>query len=102
MRLHFKSEEALNHLLEKGEVATMRDYPYRMGREVYVKKVVGIERITVAKARIEKVVLNSLENRIRYFRMSGFNSLEEWLEEAIRLNGKIPRYIVVLKLIKKY
>jgi len=98
----FKSSKALNFLLENGKVATMRDYPYRVNQTVYIKRVEGISRRTVAKARIEKVVLNNTTNRIKYFAMSGFSSPEEWLEEAISLNKKIPRYIIVLRLIKKY
>jgi len=98
----FKSSKALGFLLENGRVATMRDYPYKVNQIVYVKMVKGIDKKTVAKAIIEKVVLNNTTNRIRYFEISGFSSPEEWLEKAIALHKKIPRYIVVLKLVKKY
>ena len=98
----FKSSKALSFLLENGKVATMRDYPYRVNQTVYVKMVEGIDRKTVAKAVIEKVVLNNTTNRIKYFDISGFSSPEEWLEEAISIHKKIPRYIIILRLIKKY
>jgi len=98
----FKSFKALSFLLENGKVATMRDYPHRVNQTIYVQMPEGISRRTIAKAKIEKVVLNNTMNRIKYFDISGFSSPEEWLEEAIRLNKKIPRYIIILKLIKKY
>jgi len=51
-----------------------------------------------SKAKIVDVVLNTPENRLRFYRMGGFDSLDEWLMEAIKLHKKIPRYIVVVQM----
>jgi len=94
----FKSVKALNFFLEKGKVATMRDTLYKVGKKVIVKH----GNRVVAKALVDKVVLNTDTMRIKYFDISGFDTLDEWLEEAIRLHKKVPRYIIILRLIRKY
>jgi len=71
----------------------MRTYRYQLGQFVVIKT----DRGTL-KGKIVDVVLNTPENRLRFYRMGGFDSLDEWLMEAIKLHRKIPRYIVVVQM----
>ncbi|NPA98922.1 MAG: hypothetical protein GXO43_06035 [Crenarchaeota archaeon] len=77
-----------------GLVATMRNYRYRVGHSIRVR--VGNK---VFCGNVLAVVDNTRENAEKYVEYSGFNSVDEWLGEAIRLHhGRRPKYIVLVKL----
>ena len=90
------SEKAFRQLMREGVLATMRNYPYRVGSVV---KVYHRGRY-VGKAVVEDVVPVT-EPNLRYLvGASGFDTIEEWVEEAKRLNkGRLPKYIVYIILI---
>lgn len=92
------SEKAFRQLVKEGVLATMRDFPYKVGRVV---KIYHRGRY-VGWAIVEDVVPVT-EPNLRYFvGASGFDSVEEWIEEAKKLNrGRLPKYIVYINLIPK-
>ena len=88
-KMTFKHPKALKQLLEKGIVATMRNY--------------FLPPLTKVKAnnKYDCIVLGSTtateENIKKLHDISGFGSPEEWLKEAIKIHrGKTPKYIIVV------
>jgi len=79
--------------LKHGIVATMRTWKYKPGQIVVIKTDRG-----AFKGKVVDVVPNTAENRQKLYRISGFDSPNEWLMEAIKLHKKIPRYIVVVQI----
>ena len=72
----------------------MRNYRYRAGSTVRV--VAGGRRFC---GDILGVYDNTRENAEKLVEYSGFNNVDEWLSEAIKLHhGRKPRYIILLKL----
>ncbi len=87
-------------MLERGRLATLRTYPYRVGSNVVVRYTDGLEERRV-KALVEEVIENpSPEVLEKYLDISGFDSVKEWWLTAVSLNKREPRYLVVLKLIQ--
>jgi len=89
----FRHSKVVDFLLKNGIVATMRNYKYEMKRRVVIRTPKG-----VFYGRIIDVVPNTSENRLRFYKISGFRTPEEWLTEAIELHGRLPRYIVVVQI----
>jgi len=89
----FRHPKVVGFLLKHGIVATMRTYRYRQGQIVVIKTDRGTFR-----GRIVDVVPNTLENRMKLYKISGFDSPDEWLAEATKLHKRIPRYIVVVRI----
>jgi len=91
----------ISQLMRSGVVATMRNGKYYMliGREIMVR---DSRDIIFAKAKIVAVFENLRIFRKLLWKYSGFESLEEWEAKAKELNsGKLPKYIVLLKLTEK-
>ena len=100
--MKFAEQVVLHTLLTKGIVATMRNgrYNFHLGREVDIR---DFKDNIVGKARIIAVFENYSIFRKLLLKYSGFKTVEEWEERARNLNnGKLPRYIVLLRLVKKY
>jgi len=72
----------------------MRNCRYEVGRRVLIRTPKG-----VFYGRIINVVPNTSENRLKFYKISGFGTPEEWLMEAIKLHGRLPRYIVIVQII---
>lgn len=90
--MRFMSGKALKQLLEKGTVATMRNYPYRLGQVVTINN--------RFRAVIKEVYDNTPENRQKLFHISGFGSVEEWEKTAVKYhNGRLPKYIFIIRLL---
>jgi len=89
----FRHPKALRQLITSGIVATMRSFRYKKGQSVVIKTESG-----KLKGRIIEVVPNTPENRIKYYKLSGFETPEEWLAEAVKMHKKTPKYIVVVEL----
>ncbi len=99
----FKSEKALNFLLENGEVYTLRPRRRREGKD-WIK----IGRIKLADIEVKLVGevfsgwygyfwVRPVDNKRtilplgNFVQKSGFRTVREWLEEVKRLNGgKVP------------
>ncbi|ADB58657.1 hypothetical protein [Archaeoglobus profundus] len=99
--MRFRSLRAISQLMGKGVVATMRNGKYHdlIGREIVIR---DSRNIVFAKAKIVAVFENLKVFRKLLWKYSGFESLEEWEKRARDLNGgKLPRYIVLLKLTEK-
>jgi len=104
--MRFDSDKAFSFLMEHGIVATMRvNRKVRIGSrygDLYVKgMIVNIVRNgkRVARGIIVDVAPNTPENRERYLPISGFQTIEEWVQEARRLHGRLPNSIVVVRLL---
>jgi len=104
--MRFDNDKAFDFLMKNGIVATMRmNRKVKIGgryADMYVKgAIVVITRNgrRVGKGIIVDVVPNTEENRQRYVCISGFQSVEEWMQEAKRLHVRLPNSIVVVKLL---
>lgn len=107
--IYFKSKKALNYLLKNGEVYTIRPRKRSEGL-AYVKTSKKGRKLAEVEVRcVGKVDLTAPDDEWyidltdvdfitigrgglkRFVGKSGFNSVEEWLEEVRRLNGgKLP------------
>ena len=91
-------------LVSVGVLATLRQYPYRVGQLVKVRHrgtYIGMAVVEYV-GETGKVLLVSKDSVDRLVRLSGFNTLDEWLEEAKKLNkGLIPKYVVIIRLVKR-
>jgi len=92
--MRFKSQKALNQLLTHGIVATMRDYESLPQRHVIINgKHLGF---------LCTILPTTEENIRKYYKLSGFSTPEEWINEAKKLHhGKLPKYIFIIELVKK-
>jgi len=104
--MRFDSEKAFSFLMKNGIVATMRmNRRVRIGNrysDLYVRgMIVWITRNgkKIARGLIVDVLPNTEENRKKYVSISGFESVGEWEKEAMRLYGRIPNAIVIVKLL---
>jgi hypothetical protein len=91
--MQFNSDKAYKQLLT-GRVATMRSFLYRVGHNIRLyrhRKYIGLGRVCA-------VLTNKKSYREKLVKDSGFNTVEEWEKEAIRLHGKLPYYIICVKL----
>jgi len=89
----FRHHKAVEQLLKNRVVATMRNYRYGVNRKVLIKTPKGM-----FYGMIIDVIPNTPENRLRFYRISGFDNPDEWLAEAIKLHKRIPRYIVIVQI----
>lgn len=99
--MRFSSMRAISKLLQDGIVATMRNGQYGnlIGREITIR---DDRNLTFAKAKIIAIFENNKTFRKLLLKYSGFGSVEEWEEKAKELHkGKLPRYIVLLKLTER-
>jgi len=92
--MRFDSDKAFNQLMEKGIVATMRNFPYQPGKRARIIRHGKYICTAYILARYE----NTEENRRKLLKISGFTSLEEWENEATKLFGSLPKYIIVVSL----
>ncbi len=89
--MQFKSEKALMQLLKEGLVVTMRNTNYDVGQKIKINK--KYDAIIVTKTLNTRIIRKDLWDA------SGFDSLEEWEEEAKRLHkGKLPKFIYAVAL----
>jgi len=76
-------------------VATIRRYMYNEGQRIRVR----IDNIGEGDAIVRKIV--SLRDAIDYVKYSGFDTVDEWIDEAMRLHKRKSRlHIVVIDIIK--
>jgi len=90
--MKFNNEKALNQLLSKKIVATMRNYEYHVGQTVTINN--------KHKAEILAVFKNINAFRKALLKYSGFESVEEWEKTAIGLHRNMPKYIVLIRLLE--
>ena len=94
--MRVEHSKAFKQLMGEGILATMRNFPYKVNSIVKIYhrgKYVG-------KAIVDDVVPVTKHNLEYFVGASGFNTVEEWVSEAKKLNkGKLPKYIVYLSLI---
>jgi len=96
----FRHPKAIKQLLERGEVATLRNYPYKPNTYVRIKIIQG-GKTRYYKGYIWNVIENPNDAILSlYAKVSGFDNSVEWLLEAIKLHGKKPRYLVYLWLVE--
>ncbi|MEX0569101.1 MAG: hypothetical protein Q6363_008100 [Candidatus Njordarchaeota archaeon] len=95
--MRFDSLKPYKQLIEHGVVATMRNYDYYPGQKIVIKSRYHRSNI---HAVVQEVVKNNQENREKYLSISGFDSVDEWIQEAKKLHKKWPRLIVIVKLVR--
>ena len=101
------SDIPFKQLMRVGRLATLRNYPYKMGQRVQVRhrgRLVGLAVVEFV-ADYDRWLLTAPTSQLsEVLALSGFSSFKEWEEEAKRLNkdGKVPKYVVVIRLLKKY
>ncbi len=112
MVLIFKSQKALNFLLENGEVYTLRPKIRKEGRDWITNKRGGrkiadaeVKLIGVCATTNRRLVVEidtgSIKSLEDYVEKSGFSSVEEWFAEGNKIyKGKIPNrlYLYYVKL----
>jgi hypothetical protein len=107
--------KARHQLMFNGRVVTCRTRRKMFGNDTayYINdqnKVVKIGRVTVKK--IEETVDDNSSNKLYrthqqtledYLSSSGFDSVDNWINEILRLNskGKVPSYLVFLEVTLK-
>ena len=116
MVIYFKSTKALNYLLKHGFVYTLRGrFRKRYCRWIETKRIFKCPVETVKTTRDSKPlgkavvyligmvnIISEKEKLKKYVKHSGFNSVDEWIDEFIRLNGKHPiAFLYKVKLIEK-
>jgi len=77
-------------------VATLRTGRFKVGQVVDVLECGRHHR---GYAEVVEVREASWRNVETYWRLSGFNSPEEWWDQALKLHGRRPRVIVFLQLL---
>jgi len=90
----FRHPRAVEQLVRFGVVATMRTYRYRPGQGVLIR-IPG----RVLRGRVAGVMPNTPENRLKYYMLSGFDSPDLWLAEALKLHSRIPDWIVIVEVL---
>ena len=91
--------EVISTMLEKRRLATLRNYPYKKGRNVIISYPRGLE-VRRVKALVEDVIENpSLEVLEEYLDISGFDDPYTWWLTAKALHGSDPKFLVVLRLL---
>ena len=110
MVMIFRSEKALKHLLEKGEVDTYRkNKRKKLGKNWITdrrgnSKIASVEIQLIGEVEWPGVVKKYSVYPIKEFlKYSGFSSLDEWKEEIRRLNGgEVPfGYLYRVKLLEE-
>jgi len=88
MVMIFQSRKALNHLLQHGVVFTFRAQRRReVGRDWVTDRRGGRK---IADVTVEEEGAFAPHGLELYAEFSGFNTLQEWVEEIGRLNGRLP------------
>ncbi len=78
---------------QHGRLATLRTFPYQSGKRVVIKHPGGRLR-----GEVELVITDpKREDLERFLEISGFKSVEEWWDTAVKLHGANPRYLVVVR-----
>ena len=95
--MRFHSKKVLRYLKNSKNklLATMRTWNYKMGQRVYFKNIHG--RVLGYGTIINILSIDRAGEVVEY---SGFNDVEEWLEEARRLHGRVPKSIYVIRIEK--
>ena len=86
--IHFKSEKALKFLITYGVVYTLRPNLRKTGKAWICNNRRKVADATVEY--VEKITQSNAGILEEFVSKSGFDSVEEWLNEVKRLNGKIP------------
>lgn len=89
--IYFNSEKSLNFLIRNSVIYTLRANPRRTGRAWICSngRKVGIAVVEYVK-KVEISNVNELE---RYASLSGFNSVQEWVEKVKSLNKRVPNVL---------
>lgn len=90
MVIIFKNKKARDFLLRKGFVYTLRPKRKRVGRDWLTDKRGGKKIAEVKIEFIKMITKDNIEDLKEYAPYSGFESLDEWLKEAYKLNGSLP------------
>jgi len=94
----FTHPRVISYILSQdvnGYIATMRTHRYREGTVVKIY----IDSKTIY-AEVVKTYINNETNRDKLSCFSGFSSADEWLGEAMKIFGRKPRYIVLLRIFR--
>lgn len=85
-------KKVVKFFIEHGFIATLRNFPYVAGQKVIVNMPHKKNR-----GRVILVFENwKREDLEKFVCISGFDSVDEWLETAVRLHGNVPKRLVVV------
>ena len=112
--IYFKSKKALDYLLKNGEVYTIRPRKRSEGLAYVKTSKKGRKLAEVEVKYVGEVVLTAPDDEWyvadgayakgkleEFVDKSGFNSVEEWLEEVRKLNGgKLPDRMFLYHVVK--
>lgn len=98
----FNNNKARRQFIEQGIVATMRNphfkFMYEIGKsyQIWQKNYSG-EKKFHGWGRVLKLLPNTKENREKYRHISGFDSVEEWEQAAMKFDSSLPEKIIIVK-----
>ncbi len=106
----FNSESARKQLIDNGIVVTARKYRNTFGYDKAIYYNYKKDRIIIGKCDIkflEYSDINDEDNKdhkrilSKYIELSGFNSVNEWVNEIRKLNNnrRLPEFLVLLKVV---
>ena len=91
--------EVVEAMLRNRRLATLRNYPYKKGRNIIVSypEGSGVKRV---RAVVEDVIEGPSPDTLeKYLSISGFSTREDWWSTAKALHGSDPRFLVILRLL---
>ena len=97
--MRFCSERVLHYLREPkdGLVATMRNWLYRVNQRVVLRDCNGS---VIGYGVVVDVAPATPENIRRWLKYSGFNTVEEWVNEARKLNKGLPQFVYLVYIMR--
>lgn len=95
MTMQLNHDTAIRQYKEKGVLATIRAYPYQVGKNIRIK----IKGEYAGMAEVERVLIEPNYDRIKdHTPKSGFKTAKEWIQAARELNdGLLPPYLVIIR-----
>ena len=101
----FNSEKARNQLMLKDVVVTCRKRRKQFGHTTAIYKNKDGNTVVIGRVNVQRLFVSISEPRRHivpfksYLYLSGFESVEEWMDEVKKLNKNrwIPEYLIFLK-----
>ena len=76
-----------------GRLATMRDYPYQKGTVINVK----LDGEAAGQALVLDIITPIKQGELqKHLKESGFTTVPEWIAEAVKLHGHLPKLLAII------
>lgn len=88
-------DKQIDYFLKKGIVASLRELPYKIDREVLLNE--------KHKGKVIKIISNPNFRQLQaHQKLSGFGNTKEWIEATKIINdGNKPQFLVVIEKLKE-